>query len=175
MRFIAFVILMLFATACNKTSPPCPGGDPGEYYLYFELDDTFPDDVMVEMSGMVKSVDVKTGAVWEASSVNWETLPVSPEASDQAGRRLFGPFSYTMGFEPCDLKDRKGWVRDQLYRLRFDGLDAGTLRFRDTTGFDPAVRRFSFHLNEMKLEVTGDLNMGMGDVSFVKIRRNPDD
>jgi hypothetical protein len=174
MRFTAFVILILLAAACSKTSSPCPGGDPGEYYLYFELDDAFLDDVIVEVSSMIKSVDIKTGAAWEASNVNWETLQISPEASDQIGRRLFGPFYYTMGFEPCDLNERKGWVRDQLYQLRFDGSGVGMLRFRDTTGFDPTTRRFSFCLNEEKLEVTGDLDMGMGSVSFVKIRRNLD-
>ncbi|MGK6351798.1 hypothetical protein [Parapedobacter sp. DT-150] len=173
MKYISFVVLMLLSTACSKTSSPCAEGDPRTYYIHFELDSSYPSDVQVEISNQVKIVDILKKETWETDNVSFTPLAIDQAASDITGKRLLGPFPFAMGWEPCDVKEDRR-LRDEYYLLRFNSSETVSLRFRDSSDFNPTVRKFHFYLNEKELEVTDDLK-DIESIGFVTISKSHND
>src|SRR5690606_4068829 len=170
-------IAFLLTTGCSKNNFTLGEGDPGEFHMHFEFlkgnDSSYFKEGDIQLSDMVKAVNLKTDEHSTYEDFNFHNLKVDSAASDLANKRLFGPYVFAMGWEKEEEAGGHGneLFFDRYFLLRYKGTEMDTLCVRDSTkvGF---YRYFRFFINGERLEVSGqeDDNWSQSGFYFVQVQ-----
>lgn len=159
MKATTFFILLIFLTLGGCSSDNYDnntGGLPEIEFLLYELlkqDGSSFEFGEIEVSGQIKVVDILTGEVWQAETINWSEMDIDPYYSDAAGKPLFAKLNFAGGWEHPDEAGGHGnvWLEDKFYLLRYQGAETDTIRIRDSTKVG-VYNYYTFYLNEVKQE-----------------------
>lgn len=154
------IIALISISGCSKDNFSQGAGDPGEYNLFFEFskggDASHFKEGDIEISGLVKGVNLQTNESLTYEDAGFYTLPIDSLASDSVNTRIFGPFIFSAGWETEEEAGGRGneLFFDRYFLLRYQGEDIDTLRVTDSTkvGY---YRHFSFYIDGIKQRVIG--------------------